>query len=61
MLCRNNRFFVDGAVGALSKQRKEKLELLESLLFPKDQENLSSARVCQAEGKSREAEPYGAS
>lgn len=28
------------------KQRKEKLELLESLLFPKDQENLSGAKVC---------------
>lgn len=43
------------------KQRKEKLELLESLLFPKDQENLSGAKVCQAEEKWREAEPYGAS
>lgn len=60
MLHRNHTFAIDGTVGASSKQRKEKLGLLESLLFPKDRENLSSAKVCQAEEKSMEAEPYGA-
>lgn len=41
-------------------KEKAKLELMESFLFPEDQENPSSAKVCQAEEKSMEAEPYGA-